>query len=1320
MAASWKSKFSNRQEVQERFQINLESIINKYDKPFEDSPILDLQEMSSVTASLEGSSLFKPFGWTPLATDLQKGKKRKDGVSCDSALGSTMSPSKSNESTNEESSGNIYLENYDFTHETSDGLGAFIRYRHHSMSKNPEIVGLKRDGGEYDGSSDSGDDSGDDDDLGSVCSGPTYTAYPEEKYTKRIQNNQEDMIEVDRTRQTDGNLRGLSPQDKVRSWLSDDAFMNTSRYSNMDEDSEGDVSSTEMEELSQSTLSEGDLSQEDKTKSLLEIKERFVRKVKSILVEGNNETDDISSSADENGVFVQGVAVERTQVQNTSKNIDVSSSERERSSDPSVQSKPGGTGNTSRRLFKAPLSSTICHEASTARGNQDSKPVTLRGDETAIIAGHFDDDINLSECEDEDKAVSSGSSVQRCFELMQSPGGKMEWTSSHGRNNSAKKSFPFSTQHVKNKVEFHRGSQSPTCLTPKKTIQASDMSGRTFKKPQSNCNLPVKRHISKTTTESNEMSQGMLSEIMDFFKSPLPKLLTSPMPSLSPKGRLRTAQGKTVTRNAVSKSNDTGRTYPSTVIVQASSPLKSNGSQSAMMLREPLSKDSNTATEQSSISGVVTDERTDINQTSSKFSSDDTLNTPQGPHGVQEIHADPHSNEQSSNTEGEEDIVLLTADSSGESTTFQDQSMSRFNSVSRSPRTPSHLSHSSNEIVKVPTIHTPLSTATTTHEQVSKTPSITSPFSHMCVNSAEKDQLKVRHLREKGAGDKFPYPPKSLVFGESNPRDRLGNTPDMELLVLSSDEDENDGLNYEIEHMAGSPEMSKIKDISHQFSCTEPQQTKTIKSAPQVDSMEDESNAKEEIGSKCGGNHDYDSLEQLFNRRPEETVDSIHACNKLSQFEQTYIVSDNERKSSMPHHMSPSRNQIDRDRQRLKKNTLKSSSPVLQINLTKIEEEEIKSHQPKHKHSSSYETREENSSPNRRDGSRKAHRRSHCTTPVMTNKDTCNYKRQNEEHTANLLKNGCILQKRNYEPSHAKDRHSKTPAVRTSDHHHQSDRVPERSESTFIIHPGDRRAVPTKSGKGIHDGNEESSSPITEDIPSTVSEGSRLSATPRTKSSSVVRSNSVTSDKSKDKNRQKPIAKTAQVNDTSSHSHVRLTSSRQQKMLIQQDRVSTNRKGTKLHVRDESFLTSTRIDEDELNSKDLNRTLSSDRPMRKDHLTDKKLPKRVPQTHGAAIQDKSLKMKGQTPTKRRRRASDRASSLESPAKRQVSIRKSSQTGRTPLDRSKGSRIIIGISDDDIEAKERSDESMSSLSLSSICEGPGRCVKKICFKCAMNE
>lgn len=95
-------------------------------------------------------------------------------------------------------------------------------------------------------------------------------------------------------------------------------------------------------------------------------------------------------------------------------------------------------------------------------------------------------------------------------------------------------------------------------------------------------------------------------------------------------------------------------------------------------------------------------------------------------------------------------------------------------------------------------------------------------------------------------------------------------------------------------------------------------------------------------------------------------------------------------------------------------------------------------------------------------------------------------------------------------------------------------------------------------------------------------------------------------------------------------------------------------------------------------------------------------------------------MKGQTPTKRRRRASDRASSLESPAKRQVSTRKPSRTGRTPLDRSKGSRIMIDISDDDIEAKERSDESLSSLSLSSMCEGPGRCIKKICFKCAMNE
>nr|XP_054754716.1 uncharacterized protein LOC129260774 [Lytechinus pictus] len=1308
MAASMKSKFCDRLEVQDRFRINLESIINKYDKPFEDSPILDLDKMSSDSDFLKSCSPFTPFGHTPLATDLQKGKRRKGGVSGDSALGSTLSPSKSNESSDEELAGNIYLENYDFTHENSDHLGAFIRYRHHSMLNKPEIAGLKRAGREYGDSQDS------DDDLGSVCSGPTVAPFTEENCQEMILSNHADMIDEDRIETvSDGGLKEQSPKDKVKSWLSDDAFMNTSHQSNIDDAS--DVSFSELEESSQeselqSTLSDDETSQDDKGKSLLEIKERFVRKVQSMLVEGNNESEDISSSADENVVFVQGVAVGRTEKQNhaASRKVHVNGDERGRSD---LRDQCKADGSTSRRLFKAPLSSTICHEDSSLGGNLDfstAKPVTLR-DETTIIAGHIDDGImSLSRCEDEDRVGPDESKFGRCFELLHSPAGKMEWTP-HQRNSSTKKSLPFSFQQLKDKGDFIRGSQS-SCVTPKKTMALG--------------NLPIKTNSPRATSESAEVSQDVMSEIMDFFKSPLPKLLTSPMPILSPKGRLRTVHGKPVTRNAFPKSNGAGRTTTSAMAGDKSASIRSSGIRS-FESTDFVSKKRSASQNLSSNCNVVTEKRTKINQSSSRSPTDDTLYTSEQPHGVQETDAGLHSDEQSFNsdeqsfnTDEEEDILLLTASSNEESMTSPKQSVTKAVDFSQNQKTPTQLSN-----------------ATQAYDRVSKTPGISSPFSHMSVNSAEKYQQNIRHSREKGVQDKLSHPPKTLVFSESKSTDGLGRNPGTELLVLSSDDDEEDdydnGMHSKIEQRAGKPKMGNL------VSCKKPPQNIYTKSASQVDAMENHTDAKDGIESKRVGNHAFDSVEELsFNTGK---VTNIPACKKINQFEETYIVRDGEKKSSIPHKKSP-RNKIDRDRQWLEEKAQRSRSPG-EFKLPERRKEGTKSNELEDKNSRSHRVKDGNSCSTRMDSTKKIHR-THSAIPMKIKDSSHRHEEDSTDFQKYRMQNGVTPL--------AKDRQFNSHVAKGKHQRHHSDISTERSDATFTINFGWKKVIPTTSRKEI---SHRSQSQVTRDIPSALTEESGTCRTPKTKYSSVSKNSIVTSTKSEDNYRSNPISKPTWVNNNSSHIDVQPISSRPPKL---QDRDSCSRKATKYLARDVSFLSSTRIDEDEAGNKDF-------RWSRKNH--EENLLKRVPQTQKEFIQDKSLETKTVTPSKRRRPTSDRTNSQESPAKKQVSARISprrerissdrinkqdsptnrqvstmisprierissdstyrqdlptnrrvstmiSQRERTSLDRTHRTRRIADRSDND---RDQSDDSVSSM-----CEGPDMCTKKICFKCAMKE
>ncbi|XP_041456249.1 uncharacterized protein LOC121408708 [Lytechinus variegatus] len=1305
MAASMKSKFCDRLEVQDRFRINLESIINKYDKPFEDSPILDLDNMSSDSDFLKSCSPFTPFGRTPLATDLQKGKKRKGGVSGDSALGSTLSPSKSNESSDEELAGNIYLENYDFTHENSDHLGAFIRYRHHSMLNKPEIAGLKRAGREYGDSQDS------DDDLGSVCSGPTVAPFTEENCQEMILSDHADMIDEDRIETvSDGGLQEQSPKDKVKSWLSDDAFMNTSHQSNMDDAS--DVSFSELDESSQeselqSTQSDDETSQDDKGKSLLEIKERFVRKVQSMLVEGNNESEDISSSADENVVFVQGVAVGRTERQShaASRNVHVNGDERGRSD---LRDQCKTDGSTSRRLFKAPLSSTICHEDSSHRGNLDfstAKPVTLR-DETTIIAGHIDDGIlSLSRCEDEDRVGPDESKFGRCFELLHSPAGKMEWTP-HQRNSSTKKSLPFSFQQLKDKRDFIRGSQSSSCVTPKKTLVLD--------------NLPIKANTPRATSESAEVSQDVISEIMDFFKSPLPKLLTSPMPILSPKGRLRTAHGKPVTRSSFPKSSGAGMTTSSAIAGDKSASIRPSGIRS-FESTDFVSKKSSASQSHSSNCNVLTENRTKINQGSSRSPTDSTSYTSKQPHGVQETDAGIHSDEQSFNTDEEEDILLLTASSNEESMTSPKQSVAKASDLSQNQKTPTQSSN-----------------AAQAYDRVSRTPGISSPFSHMSVNSAEKHQPNPRHSREKGIRDKLSHPPKTLVFSESKSLDGLDRNLGTELLVLSSDDEEEDdydnGMHSKIEQRAGKPEMGNL------VSCKKPPQNIYPKSASQVDAMENHTDAKNRIESKHVGNHAFDSVEELSFITGKVT--NIPACKKISQFEETYIVRDGAKKSSIPHKNSPSRNKTDRDRQWLKERAQRSRSPG-EFKLPERRKEGTKSNELEDKNSRSHRVKDGNTCSTRMDSTKKIYI-THSAIPMKIKDSSHRHEEDSADFQKYKMQNGVTYL--------AKDRQFNSHMAKGKHQRHHSDISTERSDATFTINCGWTKVIPTTSRKEI---SHRSQPQVTRDIPSALTEENRSCRTPKAKYSSVSKNSIVTCDKSEDNYRSNPISKPTWVNDRSSHIDVQPISSRPPKL---EDRDSCSTKATKYLARDVSFLSSTRIDEDEAGNKDI-------RLSRKNHEE-----KRVPQTQKEIIQDKSLEAKTVTPSKRRRPTSDRTNSQESPAKKQVSTRISPRRERISSDRinkqdsltsrqistrisprrertssdrtyrqdpptnrqvstkisPQRERIFLDracrrrIADRSGNDRDQSDDSVSSFSVSSMCEGPDVCTKKICFRCAMKD
>ena len=405
-----------------------------------------------------------------------------------------------------------------------------------------------------------------------MCSGPTFLPASQRKDSSGIQDGHEDESQSDSGHlPAEGALipkTHLSPDDqiavsqKVTDWLSDDAFVPAGSnrttgisINNVDDPQE---STLESEELSQqsgcdfsSAMEErGSFLRCNKGASLLEVKERFVRKVQSILVEGNNETDSVSSSADETGLSTPvtlGPDLQRNSLCPAQ--------------DTNHTHQPDRTehleNNASRRLFKQNHIPNPGMGASCATVNQDPPSGGLETDDSTILAGHFDEGSppKTTKCKVVLQDYIGKEEREKCMELIQSPSGKMEWTA-HGKAGPNEMHQRLRKQRFLENSDNYLESTRLTSVTPKKSHVPEDTTegnhDRVFKTPLA-ARTPKSKETKNTRivqTHDQEPSQDILSNIVDFFKSPLPQLLNSPMPLLSPRVNPRTVQGKKITRNS--------------------------------------------------------------------------------------------------------------------------------------------------------------------------------------------------------------------------------------------------------------------------------------------------------------------------------------------------------------------------------------------------------------------------------------------------------------------------------------------------------------------------------------------------------------------------------------------------------------------------------------------------------------------------------------------------------------------------------------------------------------------------------------------------
>ncbi|XP_072171555.1 uncharacterized protein [Diadema setosum] len=785
-------------EVKDRLRLNFESIINKYDKPFEDSPVVDLNQLA-VDNETESQKLnfFQPFGWTVLATDLKKGLKRKGGVSSDSALGSTISSSKTSSFfTDEETRGEdgiFPLQNLDFTNDTSSALGTLMRYKYNSFSAHPEIIGMERGEGRL-SSADLSDES--EDDLESVCSGPTNTPEADRwsgKYVPRHEDAREDVFRDDRDSLTreeaiSQSRQSHSPSDNMQvTSLSDDAFQDaciqdstpilddddehpTAAVAHTGQEEESQESSTEdLFPLSDDETEDGDELVEEEV-SLAQVKARFVRKLKSILVENNGDsaTDDASVSTEE----TSGAPIHKR-----------SSVLREQDFEQLNRAEGESMRNTSRRALSFPGKSDIVQRTCVSNSgeiddlsSEDSPCLAHNG--STILAGHFDEsDFDLPG--DADAATdSTGHARESGIELVKCPGGQMElatFKSDHRKeDHAAPPASPLPQKwnvpgdHEDHGSDYVRESCSKLLRTPKTphSRNGEKSRGKAFQYPRG-CDR----------MKGRSSSEDILSNIMDFFKSPLPQLLNRPMPVLSSKaeGTSRTAKGRRVGRGLAFSPHretltndlvtDTRNSAASTDKQHHESP--NQGSQENVRDHSETDRKSNTF--------VIAENKNELEKSLPQWH-------------LSKLQAAELC---SSGEDDESNVSLLTNSSTDDPKMAE--SLSGQECTLETMTTPSPFQRSSQNLTRF-----------------ARTPSITSPFGHMTLDSAAKSPYNIVSMRR---DEKQKPTSRGLEFQEEQKecvQSRNALRKDMEILVFSSDDDDSDTDGEEIEDLIKvSPEPRK-------------------------------------------------------------------------------------------------------------------------------------------------------------------------------------------------------------------------------------------------------------------------------------------------------------------------------------------------------------------------------------------------------------------------------------------------------------------------------------------------------------------------------